>query len=190
MLNKIDNISDNLLVTKIRQNDKDAFKSLYDRYSRKIYFFSLKHLNDTYEVEELVQSVFINVWENRRSLDPDNSIKSYIYKAVVNYIINYLRKKAIRASYIETELKKGERSSDITYEQIFFEDLERSIDSIVGTLPAQQQKIFSLNRSEGLTHEEIARQLGLSVRTVENQMYRSVQLIRKTLREKYFREQY
>jgi len=188
MPNGLVDISDNLLAARIRQNDKDAFKTLYNRYSRKIYFFSLKHLNNAFEVEELVQSVFINVWENRGSLDPDNSIKSYIYKAAVNYIINYLRKKTIRSSYIESEINKGEKSSDITYEQVFFQDLERSIDSIVETLPPQQQKIFSLNRSQGLTHEEIAIQLGLSVRTVENQMYRSVQLIRKTLREKYYRD--
>ena len=186
----MDDISDNILAARIRQNDKAAFKSLYDRYSRKIYFFSLKHLNNTSEVEELVQSVFINVWENRGSLDPDNSIKSYLYKAAVNYIINYLRKKTIRARYIESELNKGEKSSDVTYEHIFFQDLERSIDSIVGTLPSQQQKIFSLNRSEGLTHEEIARKLGISVRTVENQMYRSIRLIRTILKEKYYREKY
>jgi RNA polymerase sigma-70 factor (ECF subfamily) len=188
MPNGLNDISDNILAARIRQNDKNAFKTLYDRYSRKIYFFSLKHLNNASEAEELVQSVFINVWENRRSLNPDNSVKSYIYKAAVNYIINYLRKKTIRAGYIESELNKSDKYSDITYEQVFFQDLESSINSIVGTLPAQQQKIFSLGRTGGLSHEEIARRMGLSIRTVENQMYRSVQLIRKILREKYYRD--
>jgi RNA polymerase sigma-70 factor (ECF subfamily) len=186
MLNEIDNVNDNLLVKRIRQNDKTAFKSLYDRYSRKIYYFSLKHLNNTLEVEELVQSVFINVWESRESLDPDNSIKSYIFKAAVNYIINHLRKKTIHAKYIKSEFDKGEKYSDITYEQIFFHDLESSINSIVETLPSQQQKIFRLNRYEGLTHEEIARRLELSVRTVENQMYRSTAIIKTILKEKYY----
>jgi RNA polymerase sigma-70 factor, ECF subfamily len=188
MIREADTINDNLLVKRIRQNDKDAFKLLYDRYSRKIYFFSLKHLNNTFEVEELVQSVFINVWESRETLDPDSSIKSYIYKAAVNYIINHLRKNTIQARYIESELKKGEKYSDITYEQVFFDDLERSINSVVDTLPSQQQKIFRLNRLEGLTHEEIARQLDLSVRTVENQIYRSIKMIRTILKERYYRE--
>ena len=187
MISEVDNISDNLLVKRIRQNDKDAFKSLYGRYSRKIYFFSLKHLNNTFEVEELVQSVFINVWESRESLNPDSSVKSYIYKAAVNYIINHLRKRNIHTRFIESEVNKGEKYSDITYEQIFFQDLERSINSIVETLPAQQQKIFRLNRYEGLTHEKIARQLDISVRTVENQMYRSTKMIKTILKEKYYR---
>jgi RNA polymerase sigma-70 factor, ECF subfamily len=186
MISELDNISDNILVTRIRQNDKGAFKILYDRYSRKIYFFSLNHINNTSDVEELVQSVFINVWECRESLDPDNSIKSYIYKAAVNYIINHLRKKTIRARYIKTEFENGEKYSDITYEQVFFHDLEKSIDTIVGNLPLQQQKIFRLNRYEGLTHEEIAKQLDLSVRTVENQIYRSTKIIKTILKDKYY----
>jgi RNA polymerase sigma-70 factor (ECF subfamily) len=188
MISEIDNISDNDLVRRIRQHDKDAFKSLYDRYSRKIYFFSLKQLNNTFEVEELVQSVFINVWESRESLNPESSVKSYIYKAAVNYIINHLRKETIHVRYIKSESDKGEKYSDNTYEQVFFHDLERSINSIVETLSSQQQKIFRLNRDEGLPYEEIARQMDLSVRTVENQMYRSVKMIRTILKEKYYRQ--
>jgi len=181
-MNKIDNISDNLLLTRIRNNDKDAFKSLYNRYSKKIYFFSLKYLSNNVEAEELVQSVFINIWENRETLNATGSVKSYIYKSAVNYIYNYLRKKAIRARFIESEIHKSEIHSNLTYEQVFLHDLERSINSIVETLPAQQRKIFQLSRYEGLTHKEIAKKLDLSVRTVENQMYRALKIIKNILR--------
>ena len=186
MLNEIDNADDNILVTRIREDDKDAFKSLYNRYSKKIYFFSLKYLGSNVEAEELVQSVFINVWENRESLDASNSVKSYIYKAAVNYIYNFLKKKTIHARFIESQLHNEEIHSNLTYEQVFFHDLERSINSIFETLPSQQQKIFRLNRDEGLTHLEIATKLNLSVRTVENQMYRALKTIRTILKEKYF----
>jgi len=188
MFSKIDNLSDSLLVTKIRQNDKDAFKTLYDRYSRKIYFFSLKYISDTAEVEDLVQSVFINVWQSRKSLDPDNSVKSYIYKAAVNYIYNYLKRKKIQNRFIESQIQKDEIYSNLTYEQVFFHDLERTINNVVETLPAQQQKIFQLNRTEGLTEQEIAKKLDLSVRTVENQTYRALKKIKAILKNKYFRD--
>jgi RNA polymerase sigma-70 factor (family 1) len=181
-MNEIDNISDNLLVTRIRNNDKDAFKSLYNRYSKKIYFFSLKYLSNNVEAEELVQSVFINIWENRETLDATIPVKSYIYKSAINYIYNYLRKKAIRARFIESEIHKGEIHSNLTYEQVFLHDLERSINSIIETLPAQQRKIFQLSRYEGLTHKEIAKKLDLSVRTVENQMYRALKIIKNILK--------
>ncbi len=182
MLNRIDNISDNLLVTRIRQNDKDAFKLLYDRYNKKIYFFSLKCLSNNVEAEELVQSVFVNVWENRENLDATISVKNYIYKAAVNYIYNYLKKKAIRARFIESEINKGEVHSNHTYEQVFFHDLERSINSIVDILPSQQQKIFQLSRYEGLSHREIAKKLDLSERTVENQIYRALKIMKNILK--------
>jgi RNA polymerase sigma-70 factor, ECF subfamily len=184
MAKEIDNFDDNLLVTRIRQDDKNAFKTLYNRYSKKIYFFSLKHLGNSVEAEELVQSIFISVWEKRKSLDPGNSIKSYIYKAAVNYIYNYLKKKAIHARFIESQINKGEAFSNQTYEQVFFHDLERSLSSVFETLPSQQQKIFRLCREEGLTHDEIARRLDLSIRTVENQMYRAIKTIRMGLKGK------
>jgi len=156
MITESDNISDNLLVARIRLNDKDAFKSLYNRYNKIIYYFSLKYLKNDVEAEELVQSVFINVWENRESLDATIFVKNYIYKAAVNWIYNYLKKKTIIARFIESEINKGEKLSNLTYEEVFFHDLERSINCIVKTLPSQQQKIFQLSRSEGLTHIEIA----------------------------------
>ena len=186
MLNEIDNVDDNLLVTRIRQDDKDAFKSLYNRYSKKIYYFSLKYLSDNVEAEELVQTVFINVWVNRNSLDETISVKNYIYKAAVNYVYNYLKKKAIRSRFIESEINKGEIPSDVTYEQVYFHDLERSINSIVETMSSQQQKIFQLSRYEGLTHKEIASKLNLSVRTVENQIYRSLKKIKSILKAGVF----
>jgi RNA polymerase sigma-70 factor (ECF subfamily) len=182
MVNEIEDISDNLLVTRIRCNDKDAFKTLYDRYNKKIYFFSLRYLSNNIEAEELVQSVFINVWEHRESLDANISVKNYIYKAAVNYIYNYLKKKAIRARFVESEIKKGEIHSNLTYEQVFYHDLERSISAIVEALPSQQKKIFQLSRYEGLTHKEIAKKLDLSERTVENQIFRSLKKIRNILK--------
>ena len=76
--------------------------------------------------------------------------------------------------------------SNHTDEQVLFNDLERSLNSVIGTLPLQQQKIFRLNHYEGLTHKEIAVKLDLSLRTVENQMYRAQKTIRTILMEKYF----
>lgn len=186
MMSENDHVNDNILVTKILQNDEEAFKALYNRYSKKIYFFSLKYLGNNVEAEELVQSVFINVWENRESLDATNSIKNYIYKAAVNYIYNYLRKKAIRARFIESEINKGEIISNLTYEQIYFHDTKRLVSSIVETLPSQQQKIFQLSRNKGLTNKEIANKLDLSVRTIENQIYRARKIIEDALKGEIF----
>jgi RNA polymerase sigma-70 factor (ECF subfamily) len=186
MINNINSITDDLLVKEIKENNKEAFKSLYDRYSRKIYYFSLRYLGSKEETEELLQSTFINIWQHRKSLDATLPVKDYIFRSAVNYITNYLKKKAVRTRFNESETHKGEIQSNHTYEQVFLHDLESSINSIVGTLPSQQQKIFRLSRYEGLTHKEIASKLDLSVRTVENQMYRALKVLRKILKADYF----
>jgi RNA polymerase sigma-70 factor (family 1) len=176
------NDNDNLLVIRIRNDSKDAFKLLYNRYNKKLYYFSLRYLGNNEEAEELVQSVFINIWTHRKSLDETISVKNYIYRSAVNYIYNYLKKKAIRARFVETELQKGEIQSNQTYDQVLYHDLENSINLIVETLPSQQQKIFHLSRFEGLSHKEIAKNLDLSVRTVENQIYRALKIIKSKLK--------
>lgn len=186
MINNINSITDDLLVAEIKENNKEAFKSLYDRYSRKIYYFSLRYLGSKEETEELLQSTFINIWQHRKSLDATLSVKDYIFRSAVNYITNYLKKKAVRTRFNESEIHKGEIQSNQTYEQVLLHDLESLINSIVETLPSQQQKIFRLSRYEGLTHKEIASKLGLSVRTVENQMYRVLKVLRKILKADYF----
>ena len=181
MITEPDNISDNILVVRIRKHDKDAFKLLFNRYNKKIYHFALKCLRNNTEAEELVQSVFINIWEHRESLNATNSVRSYIYRSAVNYIYNYLKKKAIRTRFIESEINKGEIQSNLTYDQVFFHDLESYINAFVETLPPQQQKIFLLSRYEGLTYSEIAKKLNLSVRTVENQIYRTLKVLKNNL---------
>ena len=181
MITEPDHPGDNILVIRIRKHDKDAFRLLFNRYNKKVYYFSLKYLRDNEEAEELVQSVFIKIWEYRESLDEAYSKKSYNNKSAVNYIYNYLKKKAIHARFIESEINKGEIQSNLTYEQVFFHDLESSINAFVETLPPQQQKIFLLSRYEGLSYNEIAKKLDLSVRTVENQMYRALKILKNRL---------
>ena len=165
------NSSDNVLVSRIRNDSREAFKLLYNRYNKKIHYFSLRYLG------------FISIWEHRKSLDERMSVKSYIYRSSVNYIYNYLKKKAIRARFIETELQKDEVLSNQTLDQVLLHDLEKSINSIIEKLPPQQKKIFRLSRLDGLSHEKIAQQLDLSVRTVENQIHRALSIIRSKLKD-------
>lgn len=174
-------IEDNLLARQISDNNLIAFEALYQRYKKKLYFFSLQYLGNEADAEDVVQAVFINLWEHRSTLDETRSIKSYIYKSATNNIINILKKRAIREKYIMNEMVIADLYSDQAYNQIYYQDLKRSINEILSKLPPQQQKIFHLSRFMGLSYKEIAEELGLSVRTVENQCYRAMKVIKKNL---------
>jgi RNA polymerase sigma-70 factor (family 1) len=180
------NSNDNILVIGIRNDSREAFKLLYDRYNKKIYYFSLKYLRNSAEAEELVQSVFISIWEHRKALDERMAVKSYIYRSAVNYIYNHLKKRAIRNRFIETELQRDEVLSNQTLDQVLLHDLENSLNLIVESLPPRQQEIFRMSRYDGLSHEKIAKDLHISVRTVENQVHRALSIIKSRLKELMF----
>lgn len=182
MSDRANHSNDNILVINIRNDDKVAFKSLYDRYGKKIYYFSLRFLGNNQEAEDLVQSVFMNLWLNRKMLDDRQEIRSYIYKSAVNAIYNIIIRRSVRDRYYETAIREDELFADVTYEKVIGSDLEELISSIVEHLPEQQRQVFTLSRIECMTYEEIAEKLGISLRTVENHMYRALKVIRKKLR--------
>lgn len=173
--------TDDELVRRLKDNNQQALEQLYKNYSNKIFYFSLKFLQNKVEAEDLVQTVFINLWEHRSFLDPNLPVKSYIFRSVTNLVYNCLKRRAIRSRYIEYELSRTDRQSNTTYDTVYLHDLEKSISEIVTTLPPQQQKIFKMSRNNGYSYEVIARKLDISVRTVENQIYRTLKVIRKNL---------
>jgi RNA polymerase sigma-70 factor (ECF subfamily) len=177
-------IDDNILVSGVKKNSQEAFKHLYNRYKRIIYYFSLKYLGTPEEAEEVVQVVFISLWQHRRMLDESKPVKSYIYRSAVNCIYNNLKKKAVRRKFVLSELQKPESSSN-PYEDIFYHDLDERIDMIISSLPASQQKIFNLSRSGGLTSTEIAEKLHISIRTVENQIYRAKKILKEAFKTEF-----
>ncbi len=178
---KINLPDDETLASGIRKGDREAFALFFNKYRRVVYYYSLKYLGDRDESDELVQSVFVSLWEHRRLIDKKKSLKNYLYRSVVNAIYNSLKKRAVRRAYLIREISKPEGSSD-PYVQIFDNDLRDKLDNIIGLLPPQQQKILNYRRLEGLSSEEIALKLNISVRTVENQIYRATKLLKDIFR--------
>lgn len=169
---------DSALISALKNDNLKAFEALYNRYRKLIYSFSLKYLFDTEESKELVQTVFINLWEHRKFLDEQRPVRNYIYKSAVNAIYNVLKKRAVRRKYMINQLQKPEEVSN-PYDQIFYSDLDDKIKALVDSLSPQLKKIYELKSLEGLTCEEIAEKLQLSVRTVENQVYRVNKMLKK-----------
>lgn len=180
------NSQENRWAVELKNDSQIAFEELFHKYKKKLYYFALSYLDDNAEAEEVVQSVFVRLWENRSSLNETMSVKNYIYKSTANACYNFLKKKAVRNRYSEKELIAFDENLDRSYDEIFYKDLKRQIDSILATLPPQQQKIFNLSRFEGLSHADIASKLNLSLRTVENQIYRSIKIIKDNLKAELF----
>ncbi len=173
--------SDTDLVQRLKNNDRPAFELIFNKYSKKLYYFTLGYLHSQAESEEIIQNVFVSLWENRDMLSEAFPIQSYLYKVTVNHIYNYFKHRLVRRRYLEDMIVEGTDEDQEAMQSILSNDLEEVVYKIVGELPQRQQLIFRLSRLDGLCHAEIAKRLGISIRSVENQIYRALKYIREKL---------
>jgi RNA polymerase sigma-70 factor (ECF subfamily) len=173
--------SDESLVRRLKENDKPAFELIFNKFSKKLYYFTLSYLHSQAESEEIVQNVFIALWENRDMLNESFPLQNYLYKVTINHIYNYYKHQLVRRRYFEKMILEGKEEDQEPAQGILANDLGEIMNKIIGELPIRQRLIFRLSRTEGLSHAEIAQRLGLSVRSVENQIYRALKYIREKL---------
>lgn len=177
---------DYLLIPKLIRGDVLAFDSLYKKYAGKLYFFALKYLKSEIEAEEIVQSVFVKVWENRKTLKQELSFKSYLFTIAHNDICKVFRKRQNFKKVLEEILYYDSNISDETREKIDYESLLSLVDEIIQELPVRQKEIFIKSRFEGKTTKEIAAELKLSPGTVDNYISMSMKFIRGKLGKDFF----
>lgn len=176
-------ISEEEILDRISEDDKSAFEQIFRLYYTDLSRYCLKYVRDEHVAEELVQEVFINIWDRRHTLSITTSVKAYLFTAVRNRSFNYLKlqiPKEQRKIGVEDvlDLTDGaeEREGDQAIEQLY-SYVQEAIDS----LPPKCQVIFNLSRNGGMTYKEIAEELDLSVKTVENQVGHALRKLREQL---------
>ncbi len=161
---------DYLAVKNLKQGDKKAFDDLFKKYSPRLYNFSVKYLKSAEEAEEVVQEVFLYIWDKRDSLKPDHSFNAYIFTIAYNIIRKYFIKKskdnAFKDELIFTLLQQ-ENNLDQTIDYKF---LLEKVELIINSLPNRRKEIFIKRKYDGLSIKQIAEELGISPNTVENQL--------------------
>lgn len=138
-------------------------------------------MKDPDETEDIVQQVFVSLWEKRQQLDIHTSIRAFLYRAVHNACLNKLKHHKVRAAHAEEW--KHTQSQEETTDLVQAAELNDRIEEAIAGLPEQCARIFKMSRFEHLKYQEIADQLGISLKTVENQMGKALRVIRESLRE-------
>ena len=185
-MNQFENYSDSELAAKIKSGEKYAYQQLFERYAPRIYQFSISYLYNKADAEELVQDVFLKIWEKRETLNLSKNIKSFIFKIAVNTIYDFIRRRNLKNAFHDFTLEDWEADSNNTWHTIIFDDMQAHLEKLISQLPEQQQKIFRLSKQEGLTNDEIAQQLNVSKRTVENHLYRAISFLKKHFQNQSF----
>lgn len=181
-MNELKNISDENLALLIKGEEKEAFSELFERYAPRIFKFALSYLKDRNDAEEIVQNVFLKIWEKRNSVKASKSIKSLLFKITVNKIYDFIRRKNIEHKFQNYTLLNQSKNENNSWNYVIYKELQQTIFTLVTRLPRQQQKIFNLSKMEGLSNDEISVKLGLSKRTVENDLYRAVSFLKQNFK--------
>lgn len=173
-------MSEKELIILLKNGDEKAFTTLYRLYWSKVYNFSRLYLSSITEVEEVVQEVFVKVWETRDFLRADDNFKGYLFIITRNLIFNQFRKSFNENAYKLTVLSAAMDYYDME-DELSAADLKEFIKRMVGGLPPRQQEVFKMSRDEHLTYKEIATRLNISEKTVERHINEAIKFLKKNI---------
>lgn len=176
---------DSKLIRKLKEGDANAFKEVFNSFSESLYHFAFSYLKETNDSEEIVQEVFLHLWEIRSQVDEEKSLKSFLYKMTVNRVFNHLKRQIVRQKYESYVMNRPLSSLETPEEKMCSSELNVKIQNLLAELPDQKRKIFIMSRFKGCSNAEIAEELGVSVRTVENQVYRATKFLKEHLKDDY-----
>lgn len=175
---------------KLREGDTDIYIFLFRQFYVPLCAYARRYVGRKDIAEEIVSETFFNIWKNRENLHVTTSVKSYLFQAVSNNAISYLRKIkkeegliSLHENEITDRLNLVSAAEDIPSESLIMKDLIKTIDMAVDSLPAQQQKVFRLKRYDGKKNREIAEIMGISVKTVEMHLSKALLSLRRSLKE-------
>lgn len=160
--------AEKILLQKIADGDEIAFKHVFELYKNRVYSFVVKFVHSKADAEEIVQDTFFTIWQKRDTLPNIEHPRNYIYTIVRNKTYNYLNQAAKNQKILAQLWANMQIESNDIEEQTDFKDSEMLIKSGLANLSAQKQQIFKMSRVDGLSHEEIALQVGLSKSRVKN----------------------
>jgi len=179
-------LDESMLVQLLRRGNVAAFDSLFEQYSPKLFGFAMKYLKNETEAEELVQDVFVKVWEHRQSLKSEYSFKSYLFTIALNQIRKFFNKRAISLRYLDTIQNEGEPTAGETFPDEDYDTILQKINLIIGQMPPRRREIFQKSKLEGKSAKQIALELNISSGTVDNQVSEALQFIRARLKNENF----
>ena len=169
------------MISRLRAGDMIAFDVIYRNYSKKLYAFAFGLLKDHDQAEELVQDVFVTLWEKREQINPELHFDNYLFTICYNAVRKFFRKKKMENRVKEYLLKNTPESIPETSNTIIYNELLDLVERTADRLPEKRRAVFKLSRQEGLQIKEIAERLNISSRTAETHLAKALKFIKKEM---------
>ncbi len=170
--------SDVELTDLLKSGNQMAFTEIYNRYKGLLYIYACKITKDEDVAEDIVQDVFIYLWDKRKTIDFKLSISSYLYSAIRYKFFDLIDREKVRENYIQKFQIFLDKQEYTTDEYIAEKELRATIEKEIDNLPDKMREIFLLSRKTNLSNKEIAERLGISEKTVKNQVSTALKTLR------------
>ena len=180
-MGKLSTMQDKELVALFKEGSQQAFEELYIRYEQKLINFCKRSLNDESKAEDITHDVFLQVFQTSEVLDSGKSFFGYLKTIAKNRVLYEFRQSDIHLRYVNKPVMHGNDVTNQTEDLIIDNDYEKLLNEIIKRLTPQQKEVFRLSRIEGLTYNEIADLLQISLRTVKKHASLALERIKKQL---------
>jgi RNA polymerase sigma-70 factor (ECF subfamily) len=174
-------LDDKLIIKNLKEGDVLSFDHIFKKYHKKVYYFAISYLKNKEEAEDVVQEVFMNLWKYRDQINEYYVFSKYLFKITYNATCKKFRKQASDKKLLEETLQNILIEDNSTNLEIEYNNLLETSNILIDKLPSRQKSIFLLSLKEQLTNEQIAQQLNISIKTVENYLAAAKTSLRKSL---------
>lgn len=170
------------LVSLLKKGNILAFDAIYERYGKRLYGFVLRYIKQESDAEEIVQEVFLKIWESRDKINAYASFDSFLFTIAYNTTISLLRKRINEKKYLDRlQYRQQIVDSEEIINEINFKEINEQLTSLLDQLTPRQREIFRLSREQGLTHDEIAKNLNISRNTVKNHLVTTLAFLKSRI---------
>ena len=171
------------IIHRLKNDDKSAVDELFGYYYPRLYHFSKSILKIEDGIDDILQEVFVKIWLNRYKIGNPDTFNAWIFTITKNEVLNLIRNNLKDQTFKDELFLRSVAEEYQTQNLIEFEEIKAGIDKIVTSLPEKRQQVFILSRTEGFSNKEIAQQLNISEKTVEDHITHAIKYIKNSMKE-------
>ena len=186
MMDKKSSLKDeSALIAQMRIGNHNAFKAIYEHYSPRLFGFIRKYIHIKEDSEEILQLVFLKIWENHEKIADYPSLQGFLFTVARNEVFSSLRSQVCRKTFENWYTTKHVDEDSSLLEDLYGKELNAFFEELIAQLPPRRREVFTLSRVEGLTYKQIADKLGISENTVDVQLRKALDSIRDALNSEF-----
>ena len=176
-------MSDKVFLEQVKKGDEAAFRCLFEKYWQDLFQLACKRLRSKDDASDIVQEVFLSLWNNVQQIEIEDSLGAYLFVSLRNKIFNHYEKQSIRLKYLLAQPFHPVQSEELIWSHLSSKELRSVVAAEVSRMPAKMKEIYLLSREQQLSISDIAELLSLAPQTVKNQIHRSLERIKESLRK-------